>query len=54
MLIYCALAQSPSCFLARTLSSHAQTTLWLLPQFLPLRVSTRPVSGCTRVDVAPG
>lgn len=54
MLIYCALAQSPSCFLARMLSSHAQTTLWLLPQFLPLRVSTRPVSGCTRVDVAPG
>jgi RNA 3'-terminal phosphate cyclase len=39
---------------ARTLSSHAQTTLWLLPQFLPLRASTRPVSGYTRVDVAPG
>ncbi len=54
ILIYCALAQSPSCFLARTLSSHAQTTLWLLQQFLPLRVNTRPAGGCTRVDVEPG
>lgn len=54
ILIYCALAQGPSSFLARTLSSHAQTTLWLLRQFFPLRVDTRPVSACTRLDIEPG
>lgn len=54
LLIYGALAQGPSCFLARTLSSHAQTTLWLLQQFLPLRVSATPVGAATRVDMEPG
>ncbi len=54
ILIYCALAQGSSAFLARTLSSHAQTTLWLLQQFLPLRVSTVPVGAATRVDLEPG
>ncbi|HSD96464.1 MAG TPA: RNA 3'-terminal phosphate cyclase [Sulfuricaulis sp.] len=54
ILIYGALAQGPSCFLARTLSSHAQTALWLLQQFLPLRVTTRAAGMCTRVDVEPG
>jgi len=54
ILIYCALAQGPSCFLARALSSHAQTTLWLLQQFLPMRVATRAAGLCTRVDVEPG
>lgn len=54
MLIYGALAQGPSCFLARTLSSHAQTTLWLLQQFLPLRVHTRAEGACTRMDMKPG
>ena len=53
LLIYCALARGPSCFLARTLSSHAQTTLWLLQQFLPLRVHTRAAGTCTRVDIEP-
>jgi len=54
LLIYFALARGPSCFLARTLSSHAQTTLWLLQQFLPLRVHTRAAGACTRVDIEPG
>ena len=54
ILIYCALAQKPSCFLARALSSHAQTTLWLLQQFLPLRVNMRPAGACTRVEIEPG
>jgi RNA 3'-terminal phosphate cyclase (ATP) len=52
--IYFALARGPSCFLARTLSSHAQTALWLLPQFLPLRVHTRAAGAGTRVDIEPG
>jgi RNA 3'-terminal phosphate cyclase (ATP) len=54
MPIYCALARGPSCFLARTLSSHAQTTLWLLQQFLPLRVHTRPEGACQRVEIEAG
>jgi RNA 3'-terminal phosphate cyclase (ATP) len=54
ILIYGALASSPSSFLVRSLSSHAQATLWLLQQFLPLRVSTRPAGACMRVDIEPG
>jgi RNA 3'-terminal phosphate cyclase len=54
LLICFALARGPSCFLARTLSSHAQTTLWLLQQFLPVRVHTRAAGACTRVDIEPG
>ena len=54
ILVFCALAQGSSCFLARTLSSHAQTTLWLLPQFLPMRAATRAAGLCTRVDIEPG
>ena len=54
ILIYATLAQGPSCFLARTFSSHAQTTLWLLQQFLQLRVDTGPAGACTRVAIEPG
>lgn len=54
VLIYCALSQGPSCFRARTLSSHAHTTLWLLQQFLPLRVRTLPADAATHVDIVPG
>ena len=54
VLIYCALAQGPSTFLTRTLSSHAQTTLWLLQQFLSLRVGIAPAGTVTRVDIEPG
>lgn len=54
VLIYCALAQGPSTFLARTLSSHAQTTLWLLQKFLPSRASVTPAGAATRVDIESG
>lgn len=54
ILIYSAMAPGPSCFLVRTLSSHAQTALWLLQQFFSLRVNTRPAGACTRVDIEPG
>lgn len=54
ILIYAALARAPSCFLARELTSHAQTALWLLQQFLPLRTQTRPVGRCTRVELEAG
>jgi RNA 3'-terminal phosphate cyclase (ATP)/RNA 3'-terminal phosphate cyclase (GTP) len=49
--VYCALAGGPSRFLTRTLSSHAQTALWLLPQFLPLRIDTRNLGACTQVEI---
>ncbi len=51
ILIYAALAPGRSCFLVRTLSSHAQTALWLLQQFLPVNVSTAPAGACTRLDI---
>jgi RNA 3'-terminal phosphate cyclase (ATP)/RNA 3'-terminal phosphate cyclase (GTP) len=54
VLIYCALAQGPSCFRTRTLSSHAHTALWLLQQFLPMRVGTIPADAATHVDIEPG
>lgn len=54
ILIYCTLAQGPSTFLARLFTPHAQTTLWLLQQFLPLRASTTPAGAATRVDMEPG
>lgn len=53
MLIYLAMAQAPSCFLVRTLSTHAQTTIWLLEQFLPVHFTVTPVGELTRVDVYP-
>ena len=39
ILIYMALAGGTSRFLARDLSSHAATTIWLLEQFLPVHFS---------------
>jgi RNA 3'-phosphate cyclase len=54
ILIYSALAQDSSYFLTRALSSHAQTALWLLQQFLSLHVQARPAGTCTRVDIGPG
>ncbi len=37
VLVYLALAGGTSSFLARDLSSHAATAIWLLEQFLPVR-----------------
>jgi len=54
LLIYCALAEGPSSFVVRTPSSHARTTLWLLGQFLPLRVNEEPADACIRLELAPG
>ena len=40
LLVYLALAGRGSRITARTLSSHAQTTIWLIEQFLPVRFET--------------
>lgn len=51
MLIYLALADGPSTFLCRTFSSHAQTAIWLLEQFLPVRFEISQAGTLVRVDV---
>jgi RNA 3'-phosphate cyclase len=53
VLIYMALASAPSCFLARELSSHASTTIWLLQQFLPVRFEVRKEGKVVRVTAEP-
>lgn len=50
MLVYVALARGPSRFLARTLSSHAATTMWLLEQFLPVRFAVEKTPTVARVE----
>jgi len=53
LLIYLALAGRPAHFTARTYSSHAQTTAWLIEQFLPVRVTTVPAGAGQRIAVTP-
>lgn len=53
ILIYLAMAQGPSRFLVRTLSSHAHTTMWLLQQFLPVRFHSTQIGGLIHLDVFP-
>lgn len=49
VLIYMALANEPSCFLASELSSHTVTTIWLLEQFLPVRFGVREEGKLVRI-----
>lgn len=53
LLIYLALAGRPSHFTARAYSSHAQTTAWLIEQFLPVRVTAGPAVAGQRIAVTP-
>lgn len=53
VLIYAALAQGTSQFLARKLTSHAQTTLWLLEQFLPVTHRATSDGALTRITLLP-
>lgn len=53
LLIYLAQAVGPSRFLARRLSSHAETTLWLLQQFLPVHFTVTPVGQLVQIDTEP-
>jgi RNA 3'-terminal phosphate cyclase (ATP)/RNA 3'-terminal phosphate cyclase (GTP) len=49
LLIYLARARGTSQFLARALSSHAQTTMWLIEQFLPVRFTSTPADNGVRI-----
>lgn len=53
ILIYAALAGGESSFTAREVTSHAQTAMWLIEQFLPVRFTAVPQGALTRITVAP-
>jgi RNA 3'-terminal phosphate cyclase (ATP) len=52
LLIYAALARSDSRFTVRELSSHAQTAMWLIGRFLPIRFRTEAQGACVAVTVS--
>ena len=51
LLVYLALARGGS-YLTRSLTTHAQTAIWLIEQFLPVRFATAGKGGLVRVSVA--
>jgi RNA 3'-terminal phosphate cyclase (ATP) len=53
LLVYAALASGLSRFTARTLSSHARTTMWLIDQFLPVEFDATQAGLLWRVDCRP-
>ena len=52
LLVYLALARGGS-FATRSLSSHAQTAIWLIGQFLPVHFEVSTAGSLTRVTVVP-
>jgi RNA 3'-phosphate cyclase len=53
LLIYLALAGRHAHFTARAYTSHAQTTAWLIEQFLPVRFTAKQATAHTRIEVTP-
>ena len=54
ILIYAALAGAGSDFTARTVSPHAETAMWLIEQFLPVRFRITDLAGHKRVETVAG
>lgn len=54
LLIYAAQAHGGSRLLVRKVSQHAQTVMWLLEQFLPVKFRVEPQQGLQRIEVSPG
>ena len=54
LLIYAAQARGPSRFTVREVSQHAQTVIWLIEQFLPVRFRVEPCQGIQRIEVVHG
>jgi RNA 3'-terminal phosphate cyclase (ATP) len=52
VLVYLALAHGASSFTARSVSSHAMTAMWLIPQFLSVRFAVEQANGLVRVRAA--
>jgi len=53
LLVYLALAGRPAHFTTRAFSSHAQSTAWLIEQFLPVRITAGAAGAGQRIVVAP-
>ncbi|UCH47886.1 MAG: RNA 3'-phosphate cyclase [Betaproteobacteria bacterium] len=51
LLVYFALARGPSVFTTHRLSSHAQTAMWLIEQFLPVQFEVRDTDELVTVTV---
>lgn len=51
LLVYLALAGGESSFTTRELTSHAQTAMWLIAQFLPVRFACERADGAFRIRV---
>jgi RNA 3'-terminal phosphate cyclase len=52
LLVYLALAGPGSSFTTRELTSHAQTAIWLIGRFLPVRFDTRREGRLQRISTA--
>ena len=52
LLVYLALAGGESWFTAREVTSHAETAMWLIGRFLPVRFAVEPAGVLYRVRVA--
>jgi RNA 3'-phosphate cyclase len=52
LLVYLALARGGS-YLARSVTTHAHTAMWLIEQFLPVRFAAAPKGELVRVSVSP-
>ncbi|NCC35344.1 RNA 3'-terminal phosphate cyclase [Desulfobulbus propionicus] len=53
LLVYAALANGSSQFTVRRVSQHAQTAMWIIEQFLPVRFAVEPWQGIQRIEVIP-
>jgi RNA 3'-terminal phosphate cyclase (ATP) len=53
VLVYLAMARGRSSFTARTMSSHARTAMWLIPQVLPVRFAFEEAGGLSRISAMP-
>jgi RNA 3'-terminal phosphate cyclase (ATP) len=53
LLVYLAMARGRSSFTARSVSSHAATAMWLIPQFLPVRFALEEAGGLSRISAVP-
>ena len=51
MLPYIALAEGESVFLAREISEHAKTNMWLIEQFLDVKFAVSEKEGVWEVSV---
>lgn len=54
LLLYAAQARGRSLLTVRRVSLHAQTVLWLLEQFLPVRFRVEPWRGLQQIEVSHG